>query len=200
MCKTSIAHIISLVGDESTYIPDDVIVSAIHLMRKHYGAVKDYIGYYTPAQLHFLSNTSQLNQAVPIPKPTIPVDKFSVNIHPLPGHWVTSCQHPDIMEIHVHDSLMSRQHFQQVLPQIKILYGREAVSRTRYKVVTQQSSDPICGVMAVAFAFACLLQQPCEHLNFDITRARYHLKDSLQKQEITLFPTLPTTTNINVYD
>ena len=42
---------VSLVGDESIYLPDDVIQSAVDLMKKCWDSVTDYIGYYTPAAL-----------------------------------------------------------------------------------------------------------------------------------------------------
>lgn len=95
---------------------------ALNLMRTFSDTrTSEFIGYYTPVELQFITSTSQ-NVIF-----FIPPDRFAINIHPLPGHWVTSCQLPQLYQIHVYDSLMSQEHFRQVIPQLQVIYGFESV-------------------------------------------------------------------------
>ena len=118
----------SLIGDDGTRLPDDIIQMAINLLKAFSPiAQQDYIGYYTVAEL--VLQTSLQDELVA--KPVIPLNQFSINIHPLNNHWVTSCQHPELNEIHIYDSLMSQDHLQQVTPQIELLYGESGVQRMK---------------------------------------------------------------------
>jgi hypothetical protein len=121
-------------------------------------------------------------------KASLPDGKFSVNIHPLPGHWVTSCFRPHPKEIHVYDSVRNQIHYEQVLPQLRLVYGEEKMSKVLYKEVTQQGYDPLCGVMACAFAFTCVLGKRPENCSYDTLNARQHLRLCLMTGTVSNFP------------
>ena len=85
---------------------------ALELMRENYKEHGgQYIGYYTPAEMKLALTLKDATQH----KPIVPPDQLCINIHHIPGHWVTSCQQPNQV-INVYDSLMSQKHFIEVLP------------------------------------------------------------------------------------
>lgn len=84
----------ALVGDHLTEILDDTIVAALNLLKSVCNnELEPYVGYFTPAEIMcaLSVNKSDLNAVV---KQCLPDWLFSVNIHPLRGHWVTSCYFP----------------------------------------------------------------------------------------------------------
>ncbi|WAR09065.1 LOW QUALITY PROTEIN: hypothetical protein MAR_019023, partial [Mya arenaria] len=130
----------ALIGDDSTSLPNDVIQMAMNLLKTFSPtAHQDYTEYCTVAELVLQKNLPDEFVA----KPVIPMAQFSINIHPLNRHWVTSCQHPHLNEIHVYDSLMTQEHLKQVTPQIRLLFGDSGVQRMKYKPVTQQYTSPM---------------------------------------------------------
>ena len=177
-----------MVGNRNTEIPDDIIIASLNLVKSMCDInLEPYIGYFTPAEIHFSLNADQ-NDSATVIKPTLPDNKFSINIHPLPGHWVTSCYYPQTNEVHVYDSLMSPVHYEQVVPQLKLVYGETKTSNIIYSQVTQQQYEPLCGVMAVCFAFSCYLGKDPEFIDYDIFKARQHLRECLIQGEVKSFP------------
>ena len=155
-----------LIGNDNTEIPDDIIEVSLNLMKAcSEPSSSVYIGYFTPAEITFASGNPHIQHKQPVP-----LDAYSIHIHPLQNHWVTSCHDPSTQIISVYDSQMSPVHFQQVLQQIEIVYGTKQRKDIKYKTVTQQSSEPICGVMAIAFAFSCFLKQNPAVINYDIKK------------------------------
>ena len=177
-----------MVGNRNTEIPDDIIIASLNLVKSMCDInLEPYIGYFTPAEINFSLNADQ-NDSATVIKPTLPDNKFSINIHPLPGHWVTSCYYPQTNEVHVYDSLMSPVHYEQVVPQLKLVYGETKTSNIIYSQVTQQQYEPLCGVMAVCFAFSCYLGKDPEFIDYDIFKARQHLRECLIQGEVKSFP------------
>ena len=116
-------HLANLVGDSNTYIPDDIIVVAVNIMRA-YTSQQDtpYICFYSPVEIeHFCQTSTKPNQP-------IPDDRSSINIHHLPGHWVTSYYNHETGVIHVYDSLISKTHKEQVIQQLMLLYSENQMS------------------------------------------------------------------------
>lgn len=182
----------ALVGDHVTEIPDDIIVAALNLLKSVCNnELEPYVGYFTPAEIMcaLSVNNSDLNAVV---KQCLPDGLFSVNIHPLQGHWVTSCYFPQTNIIHVYDSLMSSTHYQQVIPQLKLVYGEKKTTNVIYRGVTQQGHEPLCGVMAICFAFSAFLGHDPGLINYDISKARHHLKKCFLQGEIIPFPEIST--------
>ena len=76
----------TLVGTVGTFIPDEVICDALQMIREYTGS--QYHGHILPAEmLLFLDDPSQA-------RPPVPNDEFSINIHNLGNHWVTSVYNP----------------------------------------------------------------------------------------------------------
>lgn len=143
------SHLSNLVGNIGTEIPDDVVEAALNLIRAHADpALAHKIGYLTPAQLQFLlQNPQDAQQVIPVPR-----GHMSINIHYISHHWVTSVFNPNTRRVTVYDSLRSRCNLLAVFPQLRIIYGIQSLQDVHYPIVTQQSADPICGAMAIAFA------------------------------------------------
>ena len=175
-----------LVGNANTEIPDDIIQVALNLMKAHSEqSTSPYIGYFTPAELSFICSNPEIPHRRPLPDHT-----FSINIHPLQNHWVTSSYDNSTGNINVYDSQMTSAHLKQVLPQIEIVYGEAKAQHVKYVTVTQQSAEPICGVMAIAYAFSCFLKNDPALINYDITSARQHLKLCISTGQVAPFPVI----------
>ncbi|XP_062618879.1 uncharacterized protein LOC134280486 [Saccostrea cucullata] len=186
--RCTVKDVASLVGDGTTDITDDVVCSALELMRENYTQRGvEFIGYYTPAEMKPILTTKDKT----LQKPIVPNDQLCINIHHIAGHWMTSYQQPN-QGINVFDSLMSQKKFVDVLPQLQIIYGEDCVTRVKYPAVTQQSTQPICGIMAIAFAFSCFLDIDCTQINFDISVAASHLRKCLSMKKVSLFPVQST--------
>ena len=188
------ARLARLVGGNSTEITDELIDVAINMMRTfciHEEA--PYICYYTPVQLeYFCSAIVEIDTEFHVQ--TIPVDKSSVNIHHLPGHWVTSYYNCETGNIHIYDSLICQTHFNEVQKQLLIMYEKILVKNVIYEHVTQQSTDPICGLMAIAFAYTCLISKNPTQISYDITKVRHHFQQCLLNGQLSEFPTLTSST------
>lgn len=72
----------------------DVILAALNLMRAHAEpSSAQYIGYFTPAELQVCTNCD-LNTGLELIRPPVPSGQFSINIHHINQHWVTTCYNP----------------------------------------------------------------------------------------------------------
>ena len=171
----------TLVGTVGTFIPDEVICDALQMIRDYTGS--QYHGHILPAEmLLFLDDPSQA-------RPPVPNHEFSINIHNLGNHWVTSVYNPHMQRILVYDSLHRIEHITQIIPQLKLLYGSSMLSKVDFIPVTQQGTDPACGAFAVAFAFSYCLGITPSSQNFDISLIRNHLEQCLKIRKILAFPT-----------
>ena len=175
----------ALIGDISTEIPDDVVRAALILMEANCEENRGpTVGFYSPVELEFLSTNGNGNP------PSVPRNRSSINIHHITGHWMTSYYDCYEKTVKVYDSLISKQHFEEIKPQLTILYGKDLSERSTLMRVTQQGTEPLCGVMAIAFAFCCFLGQDPMDFSFDIHRARDHLKNCIDTAQVRQFPLL----------
>ena len=161
-------------------IPDDVVCAALRMIKERTGS--PYHGHITPAEMIlYLQNPSEA-------KPTVSPDTLSINIHNIGTHWVTSVYDPHSRHILVYDSLHHIEHYHQVMPQLKLLYGTDSLSRIDFLPVSQQGTDPACGVYAIAFAFSyCLGQNPSEQ-KYRRLAMRQHLSMCLETNQVLPFP------------
>ena len=90
----------------------------------------------------------------------------------------------------LYDSLISNSNFEEVKPQLTILYGKHLSETACYRRVTQQGALPLCGVMAIALAFCCFLGQNPMNFLFDTNRARGHLKNCISAGKVKQIPLL----------
>ena len=176
-------QLLTLIGNDDTEITDDVIQALLTLMQAH-NTQNLCIGFYTPAEI-----TLMINQPNCIPSRTLPTNTSCVVIHPLEGHWVTSYYNVNIRQLYVYDSLQSNSHYLQVKEQIRLVYGEEIADNFKYVSVTQQNYMPICGVLAFAFAVSIYFGMDPEKINYDISKARDHLRKCLTSGHIEPFPT-----------
>ena len=178
--------VVDLVGHFGTMIPDDVICAALTLIKETTGSI--YHGHVTPAEMSlYLQNPGEA-------KPPVPSNELSINIHNIGQHWITSVYDPDIGRILVFDSLLRIEHYHQVTAQLKLLYGRENLSRVDFLPVIQQGTDPACGVFAIANTFTyCLGQHPSQQ-NYEKQSMRQHLIMCLERKQIVPFPILNSET------
>lgn len=70
------------------------------------------------------------------------------------------------------------------------MYGTDITSHAQYVNATQQGIEPICGIMAVALAFTCLIGEDPACTQYDITSARQHLRTCILQGQIHKFPNL----------
>ena len=167
-------------------IPDDVIQASLILME----AFSDpntgpTIGFYSPAEIqHYCSIGSSETP------PTVPLSRSAINIHHITGHWLTSFYNANDQTVNIYDSLISNSHLENLKPQLSILYGKHLSETACYRRVTQQGTLPLCGVMAIAFAFCCFLGHNPMNFIFNIKRAREHLKNCISAGEVKQFPLL----------
>ena len=167
---------------DDTYIPDDVIMEAFNIMRKHSPHLAPYIGQLPPATQHLLRNS---NEAALLPY--IPPDKISVNIHHIDGHWLTSVFRPQNRTVCIYDSLrQSNRILSRIRTDLAILYGPNL--HIHYPMVTQQQNMPDCGAYAIAYAFSILLGIPPETQIYNVNLMRIHLKTILQSGNLMSFP------------
>lgn len=153
-----------LIGDSSTEIPDDVIQATMILMEAHSDPnTGPTIGFYSPAELQYYCDISSTGKPS-----TVPLNRSLINIHHITGHWITSFYNANEQTVYIYDSLISNNHLEQVKPQLSILYGKHLSETACYIRVTQQGTQPLCGVMAIAFAFCCFLGQNPMNFIFDI--------------------------------
>jgi hypothetical protein len=75
---------------------------------------------------------------------------------------------------------MSSAYYQQVISQLKLVYGVKKTTDVIYLGVTQQGHEPLCGVMAICFAFSAFLGHDPGLINYDISKARHHLKQCFE--------------------
>jgi hypothetical protein len=59
--------------------------------------------------------------------------------------------------------------------QLQVIHRPEIVTNLMYENVVQQSFEPICGVMSIAFAFSCVLGHNPTNISYDIKSVRSHL-------------------------
>ena len=168
------------VKQTGTLVSDDVICAALAMIRERTGS--PYHGHITPAEMTlYLQNPTEA-------KPIVPPDKLSINIHNIGRHWVTSVHEPQSRQILVYDSLHRTEHYYQILPQLKLLYGVDNLSRVDFLPVTQQGTDPACGVFAIAFAFSYYLGQNPSELKYSQHSMRQHLSLCLDSNQVLPFP------------
>ena len=122
-----------LVGHSFTEITDDVIEIATNLMKAYSNNTSPIIAFYTPSEIHLLT-VENYTRATCCRQ--IPLDRSSINIHPLSGHWVTSYYNVQNNILCIYDSLMSNSHYNEVLQQLKIMYGNDITSHAQYVNVT----------------------------------------------------------------
>ena len=170
---------INMVDD--TYIPDYVIMEAFNIMRRHSPHLAPYIGQLPPAAQHLLRNS---NEAALLPY--IPQDKFSVNIHHIDSHWITSVFRPQNKTVYIYDTLRRSDRISRIKKDLTILYGNNL--NIQYPNVTQQQNMPDCGAFAVAYAFSVLLGIPPETQEYDVNSMRTHLKTILNSGQMIPFP------------
>ena len=169
-----------------TYVGDEAIARAYELMRKDPSANKFHIGYYTPCEMDFKLNTMHPSSWATL---HVPNDKCSIMIHYLSKHWVTSYWDPKTSSVYIYDSLANYagHRREELLTQLKMLYGVEN-DNLQYMKVTQQASDPVCGVLAVAFGFSLLLGEKPELIKYNVTEVRQHLALCLSEEKMSSFP------------
>ena len=63
-----------------------------------------------------------------------------------------------------------------------------------YEHVTQQSTDPICGLMVIAFAYTCLISKNPTQITYDITKVRHQFQQCLLNGQLSEFPTVTSST------
>ena len=78
-----------------------------------------------------------------------------------------------------------------------MVFPIDCVSRVTYPVVMQQSTQPICGILAIAFAFSCFIAKDCTQIVFDTTLAANHLKNCISLREIRPLLVKPTNSNLD---
>ena len=157
------------------------------------------IGVYTPAELEVFTNgglsfleekrASYPNDIQEDRNFPIPLNSFSVHIHHLPGHWVTSCVFPSEQSIFVYDSLQSEEHKREVEKQLKHIYGNQPAF-IQFVNVQQQNSDPICGLMAIAFAVSCCFGDDPATQKYNLSELEPHLKSCILAGKLKRFPLL----------
>ena len=162
---------------DDTYIPDDVIMEAFNIMRRHSPHLAPYIGQLPPAAQHLLRNS---NEAALLPY--IPQDKFSVNIHHIDSHWITSVFRPQNKTVYIYDSLRRSDRISRIKKDLTILYGNNL--NIQYSNVTQQQNMPDCGAFAVAYAFSVLQCIPPGTQEYDVNSMRTHLKTLLNSGQM----------------
>lgn len=64
-----------------------------------------------------------------------------------------------------------------------------------YEIVVQQSFEPICGAMSIAFAFSCVLGHIPTNISYDIKSFRNHLRTCISSRQLRPFPELDANTN-----
>ena len=151
-------------------------------MKAHSPELAPYIGQMTPAQFELLTISSQ-GAIIPF----IPDDTISLNIHYSNSHWLTSVFYAKRNVIYVYDSFFSKNRIRAIEKQLKVLYGNRA--EIKYPRVTQQKTDPVCGVFAIAFAFSALLGVPPESQCFIEDKMRSHLKRVIDSKTVIQYPT-----------
>ena len=168
----------NLIGHHGTLIPDDVIEQAVAIMRNHYPHLKAYIGQVTPAEMQVALKEGYILE--------LPHDKQCINFHHVNGHWLTSSYDPKYNQVCVYDSLTSSSRVDELLPQLKLIYGLNCT--ITYIPITQQS-ETSCGAYAVASAFSCLLNIRPESQKYNDARMRQHLRRCLEQKQVLAFPT-----------
>lgn len=114
MPSYSVETLLNLIGNASTDIPDDINTAAPNLMKANCTFDRNFhIGYYSPALIRWFTFTLEIPG-------TIPLDRSSINIHPLNGHWVTSFYMQDTEQLYVYDSFMTVSHLAEVSSQLEI--------------------------------------------------------------------------------
>lgn len=68
------------------------------------------------------------------------------------------------------------------------MHGKDKATALKYERVTQQRIEPICGVMAIAFAFSCFLGHNPALLHYNISAVQMHLKHCIANACINSFP------------
>ncbi|WAR14429.1 PIF1-like protein [Mya arenaria] len=180
-----------LIADESNEIPDDIVVASLNLMNALSTVnSKMCVGLYSPAQLHLAS----VDKSIVLPPP--PLDKDILNIHPLTRHWVCTFYKADTRQLYIYDSLQSNDHIRDVKHQLACVYPQRIISSLKNVNVSQQGTNPMCGVMAIAFAFTCFLGLDPAAVQYDLTKARCHLKHCLSTAQVLPFPVKENTENM----
>ena len=175
-------NIVDLIGPIGTDIPDDVITSAINVMRIHDVNNNFAIGDFTPA-----AQVAALQENKPY---YLTEEKTSINIIHLHGHWVTVIRESDTGKVLLLDSLRYSQRPQQVLPILKLMYRNMNSNSIEYPVLAQQPEyDPACGVYAIAFAFSYMLRRKLEDENYSEKEMRPHLRSCVINKVVIPFPT-----------
>ena len=102
-----------LVGDDTTEIPDDIILTLLNLMKAYTkDKAETCVGYCTPAV------SLVLDSQPTDPKNRIPVNKNCILINHITNHWVTSYYKRSMGQLILYDSLKSKNHFEETKTQI----------------------------------------------------------------------------------
>lgn len=171
------------VGTYGDFLDDDVINAAMLILAKHDKASSFHICFRKPVEIfNLLADSEKMSNILPS---KVPPDKCAINIHYMHAHWVTSMFDPVTKAVHVYDSLPSEQTQKDIMKQLYILHDFQDVF---FWPVTRQQSDPICGVLAVAFAYSLLLGISPSDVTYCLEKARGHLKHILSSERVSHFP------------
>ena len=138
----------------------------------------------------------------------VPVQHESIQIHHIPGHWVTSSSLG--LEVAVYDSKFGGMGLSPLLtPQLASLYklkigndedGDESDPATltvEVPYVQQQEGYTDCGLFAIAFAVHLALGDEVTALNFEQSLMRQHLLKCFDKKAMVAFPLKKKTAGIS---
>jgi len=90
---------------------------------------------------------------------------------------------------------MSHALFQETYQQLELMYGRDKCQNVYYVSVTQQATDLVCGIMAIAFALSCLYGEDPGKIQYDLDTIRYHLYQCIINGYLAAFPQAEFTLN-----
>lgn len=111
-------------------------------------------------------------------------------MHPLTGHWVTSFYSVEKKCVYVYDSLQSPEQYHEVKKQISVIYSEYHAANLKYVSVQQQNQQPVCGVMAIAFAVSIYFDKNPEYIRFDLTMLHTHLRNCLLSGTVAMYPVI----------
>ena len=170
--------------DDPNGMPDDVVSHLLYQLKNLCPNSNEHIGYFSPASLELCRLGVEDRMHV---RQLVPLDSFSLHIHHLDQHWVTSYVCPGIDKIFVCDSLKTAGHEEEVYQQLLYIYG-DLLPPVEFLNVKQQGTDPICGPMAIAFAVDCCLGYNPSQQDYDISKIRHHLQKCILQRALEQFP------------
>ena len=171
-CETS-PH--SLLPTSTEWLDDDLIAAAQNLLKKHHPAVE---GLQPPAVA--LTGTMQ--------QPNLMASKYLQILHVNSNHRiVVSTLQSAPGSINVYDSMSTHSHSSAAKESVVRLLQGQQVSIC-YEDVQQQRGGDDCGLFAIAFSASLCEGEDPTKLHYQQDRMRQHLRDCLEKGEITSFP------------